>query len=31
MHIEHMALYVKDLEAARDFFVMYRVGTSNAG
>ncbi len=31
MHIEHMALYVKDLEAARDFFVKYLDGTSNAG
>ena len=31
MQIEHMALYVRDLEAARDFFVKYLEGTSNAG
>jgi Lactoylglutathione lyase and related lyases len=31
MRVEHMALYVRDLEAARDFFVKYLEGTSNAG
>ena len=31
MKIEHIALYVKDLEKARDFFVKYLNGTSNAG
>lgn len=31
MKIEHIALYVKDLEAARDFFVTYLGGRSNAG
>lgn len=29
MKIEHIALYVNDLEKARDFFVKYLDGTSN--
>ena len=31
MRIEHIAMYVEDLEAARDFFVMYFGGKPNAG
>ena len=31
MRIEHIALYVNDLEAARDFFVTYLGGRSNDG
>ena len=31
MKIEHTALYVNDLEKARDFFVKYLNGISNAG
>ncbi|MBR1865175.1 MAG: VOC family protein [Lachnospiraceae bacterium] len=31
MKIEHVAMYVKDLEGVRDFFVNYLGGTSNAG
>ncbi len=31
MKIEHVALYVNDLEAARDFFVKYLGGVSNDG
>lgn len=31
MKIEHVAMYVNDLEAARDFFVRYLGGTSNNG
>ena len=31
MKIEHIALYVNDLEAARDFFVRYLNGHSNDG
>ena len=31
MMIEHIAMYVKDLETARDFFVKYLGGRSNAG
>ena len=31
MTIDHVALYVKDLEAARDFFVRHLGGASNAG
>ena len=31
MPIEHIALYVKDLEAARDFFVRFLGGTANDG
>ena len=31
MKIEHAALYVNDLEAARDFFVRYLGGRSNDG
>ena len=31
MRIEHIALYVNDLEAARDFFVTYLDGKSNDG
>ena len=31
MRIEHVAMYVNNLEAARDFFVKYLGGTSNDG
>ena len=31
MKIEHIALYVNDLEAARDFFVKYLGASSNTG
>ena len=31
MKIEHVALYVNDLEAARDFFVRFLDGKSNGG
>ena len=31
MKIEHIAMYVNDLEAARDFFVKYLGGSSNGG
>jgi lactoylglutathione lyase len=31
MRIEHIALYVNDLEAARDFFVTFLCGKSNDG
>lgn len=31
MKIEHIAMYVKNLEAARDFFIRYFEGTSNNG
>lgn len=31
MRIEHIAMYVNDLEAARDFFVKYLSGVSNNG
>lgn len=31
MRIEHIAMYVKDLEKARDFFVTYFGGKSNDG
>jgi lactoylglutathione lyase len=31
MKIEHIAMFVNDLEAARDFFVDYLGGTSNDG
>ena len=31
MKIEHVAMYVNDLEAARDFFVKYFGGISNDG
>ena len=31
MKIEHIALYVNDLEAARDFFVTFLGGKSNGG
>ena len=31
MRIEHVAMYVKDLEAVRDFFVTYFNGNSNVG
>ena len=31
MRIEHIALYVNDLEAARDFFVKYFAAESNDG
>ena len=31
MHIEHIAMYVNDLEAARHFFVKYFHATANEG
>ena len=31
MRIEHIAMYVNDLERARDFFVKYLDGKSNNG
>ena len=31
MRIEHIAVYVNDLEAAREFFMKYLNGTSNDG
>ena len=31
MRIEHTALYVSDLEAARDFFVTHLEGRANGG
>lgn len=31
MRIEHVAMYVNDLEAARDFFVRYLDGRSDGG
>ncbi len=31
MVIEHIAMYVNDIEEARDFFVKYMGGSSNAG
>ena len=31
MKIDHIALYVRDLEAARDFFVKYLGASSNSG
>ena len=31
MNIEHIAMYVNDLESARDFFVKYLGGRSNDG
>ncbi len=31
MKIEHIAMYVNDLEAARDFFIKYLGGISNDG
>ncbi len=31
MKIEHVAMYVNDLETARDFFVKYLGGRSNDG
>ena len=31
MKIEHIAMYVNDLEAARDFFIKYFGGSSNSG
>lgn len=31
MKIEHIAMYLKDIEAAREFFVKYLGGTSNDG
>lgn len=31
MRIEHVALYVKDLEAAREFFIIYLEGEANDG
>jgi len=31
MKIEHIAMYVRDLEAARDFFVKYLGAVSNSG
>ncbi len=31
MHIEHIAMYVNDLETTRDFFIKYFNATSNNG
>ena len=31
MHIEHIAMYVNDLDAARDFFIRYFNAKSNEG
>lgn len=31
MHIEHIAMYARDLDAAKDFFVRYFGATSNDG
>lgn len=31
MHIEHIAMYVKDLEKTRDFFIKYFEAKSNSG
>ena len=31
MHIEHIAMYVNDLEAAKDFFIKYFHAVSNDG
>lgn len=31
MRIEHVAMYVNDLEQAKDFFVRYLAGTANQG
>lgn len=31
MRIEHVAMYVNDLEAARDFFIKYLGASSNDG
>lgn len=31
MYIEHIAMYVNDLEAAREFFIKYFYATSNEG
>lgn len=31
MHIEHIAMYVNDLEKAREFFVKYFHAKSNSG
>ena len=31
MRIEHVAMYVNDIEKARDFFVKYLDGKSNDG
>lgn len=31
MRIEHIAVYYKDLEKARDFFIKYFTATSNDG
>ena len=31
MHIEHIAMYVNDLEKTRDFFIKYFQATSNEG
>ena len=31
MHIEHIAMYVKDIEPVREFFVRYLGGRSNDG
>lgn len=31
MKIEHVALYINDLEKARDFFIKYFGGKSNDG
>ena len=31
MHIEHIAMYVNDLEATREFFIKYFNAKSNTG
>lgn len=31
MYIEHITMYVNDLEAAREFFIKYFYATSNEG
>ena len=31
MKIEHIAMYVSDLERAKDFFIKYLVGKANDG
>lgn len=31
MHIEHIAMYVNDIESTKDFFVKYFNATANKG